>query len=561
MRWDAHAYFDVLSPEPGQRVRAAVLAAYSAEPVVLVAGLLTLAGLDEQDPSRAAQVEALLGLRGRVAVLLQNGRLHAPRKPSRALGLLDRYVRFVANDESELSWHPKLTMVWLERPTELRVWLGSRNLTSDRSWDLGLSLRGQLGEGGPAPAGLLDSLRRLASRGEQPLPELAGLRWVGPEGIDVRSVQLHAERQPRRLGLPPKPTELLVLSPFVDGAQLGHLPSAPKQRLVTTLETARELGPHRAGWEILTLSAPGPEAQAVDGDDEGGPESWALHAKAVAAVVDGSVHLELGSANLTTRGWSRNAEAQARAEMPLEWLRNINTLFDHHACRPDEEQLQPEEGDDEARRLERAINKLATVQFEQQTIPSGTRLVGDIWSKLEQEDRVCARSLGASVVSAWAPSSPSVDLLAPEPTELVELQVGRGDLVRSLVLRARLADGLEEDRDERLLARWLGLSGLFSWIRAILCEEEPGESGPSGSDSSSDGVGSVADALERYAPTLEEVLRSWQRDPELVRRADREVRRFVRLLGDALETDDERAALVDFQRHWRSIVRGLGISP
>ena len=129
-------------------------------------------------------------------------------------------------------------------------------------------------------------------------------------------------------------------------------------------------------------------------------------------------------------------------------------------------------------------------------------------------------------------------------------------------MRAPLEGGLDAERDERLLARWLGLRGLFGWLRGILHDEEPGDAdlyrhhitANAGNDAAS-----LGEELERVVPSLEEVLRSWQRDPERVHRADNEVRRFARLAGESLESDGERVQLEIFLKHWETIIVGLGV--
>jgi hypothetical protein len=110
---------EALRPPPGWRTDRAILSAYSAEPAVLVALLLALEGRDDDagSGSRVALARALTDLRGRVAFLLQRGRIAAPRKAPHVLALLDRFVREVPWDEGDAadapgrSWHAKLALV------------------------------------------------------------------------------------------------------------------------------------------------------------------------------------------------------------------------------------------------------------------------------------------------------------------------------------------------------------------------------------------------------------------------------------------------------------------
>ena len=135
------ALLDVLRPPVGWRVDRALLSTYSADPAVLAAVLLALVARDEDSGSgaRAALARALIELRGRVAIVVQRGRLAAPATGNLALGLLDRYVREARYAESAVdglegrSWHAKLAIVRFQtedgKTTRWRLWLGSRNLT------------------------------------------------------------------------------------------------------------------------------------------------------------------------------------------------------------------------------------------------------------------------------------------------------------------------------------------------------------------------------------------------------------------------------------------------
>ena len=86
---------EALRPPPGLRTDRAILSAYSAEPRVLVSLLFALAGRDDDSGSgsRVALARTLDELRGRVAFVLQRGRIAAPNAAPRVLALLDRFVR------------------------------------------------------------------------------------------------------------------------------------------------------------------------------------------------------------------------------------------------------------------------------------------------------------------------------------------------------------------------------------------------------------------------------------------------------------------------------------
>src|SRR5262245_34805731 len=167
---------EVLRAPLGWRTDRAILSTYSADPAVLVATLLALSGRDDDagSGSKVALARAMNELKGRVAFLLQRGRVSAPRKAPRVLALLDRFIREVPWDEGKSaeeqgrSWHAKLALVRRvaegdsSMPAQWQFWIGSRNFTRDTSWDIGLSLESVLA--GPSRGQILPGVDKVAAR-------------------------------------------------------------------------------------------------------------------------------------------------------------------------------------------------------------------------------------------------------------------------------------------------------------------------------------------------------------------------------------------------------------
>src|SRR5204862_2011493 len=110
------------------------------------AALLSFAG-NANEPelgSRVQLIQAFRKLRGRVAFVVQRGRIHWPRNLPKIAGLLDRFLFAADCDERHRSWHPKFALMRWRRPEDgaiaWRAWLGSRNLTRDLARDAGLLL-------------------------------------------------------------------------------------------------------------------------------------------------------------------------------------------------------------------------------------------------------------------------------------------------------------------------------------------------------------------------------------------------------------------------------------
>src|SRR5437879_3394844 len=93
--WPNRAYLDALRPEPGAEVRGAILTSYSADIASIVAALLALAGRDNDAGSGRGEdlAEAIELLRGKVRILIQQGRLARPKRVPIIAGILDQFVR------------------------------------------------------------------------------------------------------------------------------------------------------------------------------------------------------------------------------------------------------------------------------------------------------------------------------------------------------------------------------------------------------------------------------------------------------------------------------------
>jgi len=187
-RWSNVSYLDAIRPDPAWRTEFAFLASYSADLVAMVAALLALAGLDDDrgSGSKVDFANAIDQLADRVRLIAQAGRLVAPAKTPKILAILDRYFREVNLNEIEVSWHPKAVLAKHmsddRKNAQWRRWIGSRNLTRDLSWDVGLSLIGHVGGSGTEINGIPELGHTLAQHAR--LPGVA--RATVPDHHDTR---------------------------------------------------------------------------------------------------------------------------------------------------------------------------------------------------------------------------------------------------------------------------------------------------------------------------------------------------------------------------------------
>ena len=194
--WPVHSLLAQLRPEAGWQLERACIASYSADVRVVTAALLALGGhaTEPEMGSRVQLVQAFRNLRGRVAFVVQRGRILWPRNLPKVAALLDRFLFEADCDERHRSWHPKFAVMrWRHQVSgELswRAWLGSRNLTRDLSRDAGF-LIAQSSESTASQLlpGLRSGVKRLQTHlprwatrfSEAELDELGRARWL-PRG-------------------------------------------------------------------------------------------------------------------------------------------------------------------------------------------------------------------------------------------------------------------------------------------------------------------------------------------------------------------------------------------
>ena len=315
---DSLAVLDALGPEPGWETDLALFSSYSVDLVALAAIVVALAGEgdDHERLRKAPLARACERMRDRFRVICQAGRVAVPTS-SRAptLVIADRWIREVRHDGNERSWHAKLALVRyrsLKAPdsdAEWRLWLGSRNLTRDTSWDSALTALGKI-------SGSSDSIDESVARAgavladKADLPgwsatnvegELRRLHWEWPEDFrKVVSFAMWPDAQSAP-GLPRPPRGLrhvVAVSPFVNGSVARKLSEwgrnkkrRLKRRLLTTPSTLAALAARNAkplaGFSSLhQLDVPvGAEDADADqnetGDDQMVEVHRGLHAKLV----------------------------------------------------------------------------------------------------------------------------------------------------------------------------------------------------------------------------------------------------------------------------------------
>ncbi len=598
-RWANVSYLDAIRPEPAWQTEYAILASYSADLVALVAALLALAGLDDDrgSGSKVDFANAIDQLAGRVRLIVQSGRLVAPAKTPRILTILDRYVRNVRLDESTASWHPKAALAKHVQSSgeevEWRLWIGSRNLTRDLAWDVGLTLIGRVDGTGAEVLGVTEFAEALAQQAELPgvtprkiRSELRSVRWTVPAGCSVHSVRLFRPEGPR--GLPQEPdrvNRLIVMSPFLDGAVVGTLGkwgSVDTQRILVSSRTelaklAAQSGKPLNGFnELLYLDAPVPDEQtagnvsdrenATSQDEEPDPRS--LHAKVIFAESGKRLHVWTGSANATQRGWlGPNYEVVAELEVSPEIADGLQNFVNEIAKTVRLDELgDPDQGNDVEDRLETARKHVAaTWDVRQQLTDQVPILVGETDPNPIDMDIELSVGLLSGNLVVWPREATQITLpriSAADTTELVWCRLKLGESAIGWLQRAPLDPAPDDDRDRQALARYLDPRTFLQWIRSLLTGESDGEGGGDwdGEKKTQKRRGKPEAAPIWWAPTIEEVLWSWSRDPSSLKLIDRKVRHFLKLYQEQPNSElsaADRAVVAEFHQTWQILRQEL----
>lgn len=617
-RTDSLAVLDALAPEPGWETDLALFSSYSVDLVAVAAIVVALAGEgDDHERLRSASLaRACERMRDRFRIVCQAGRIVVPSRSASTLVIADRWIREVRHDGNERSWHAKLALVRY-RPIEdrdgapaWRLWLGSRNLTRDTSWDSALTAHGRM-SGSPdsidmsvarAGAVLADRAALSGWSATSVEEELRRLHWDWPEDIqEVVSFAMWPDAQPA-VGFPRPPRGLrhvVAVSPFVNGSvarTLSRWGRGTRRQLLTTPPTlatlAAQEGKPLAGFSSLhQLDIPaGAETADADYQDETGDDEMVevhrgLHAKLVWARGARGDELWLGSANLTERAWNGlNTEVVVHARvMPqvgeglVDGLVNgLSTELLHDAL-----VSAPAVEDPAGKALDQLRNRIAAIWDARLERDEASGLVRCETrpAPLRSNDRarLSVRLLGQSGWERWQPMTTAVELPPTahhRQTELMELELRSTeapDLVVSWVARAVMDPPLEIARDRAVLARLMGPGAFLRWLRALV-DDVTGEAGGDpwpepmgGKRPPAESWGSSDSPAAWRGPTLEGVLRAWIRNPAAVRQVDRALGIWAQEMRDALAEDaeqEEREALremVRFEAEWRVIRDGLDL--
>lgn len=295
---------------------------------------------DAHDP--IAVMEAIRDCADRVDIFCQAGNIDVPRQASDLVEFLGQMVHQVRRPRPGHLFHPKLWFLRFDSPDEsprFRLLVLTRNLTSDRSWDLVLRLDDtgshRRNHGNDPYVALLESLLRMA-----PVPperadavrrfaeDLRHVTWELPDGVnEIRfwALGIGLRSQPNFAGY-----RHLVVSPFVTEGGLEFIRQEGSTGDVTLVSRSEELdglepgalnnidtytlepfvGADDTAEELLMPSEASTGSEPPSGTLYSAPPPGLrdLHAKLIIVERSKRAHVFVGSPNATDAAFNGNVE-------------------------------------------------------------------------------------------------------------------------------------------------------------------------------------------------------------------------------------------------------------
>ena len=355
---DRASIYDALRPPPGSTVDLLVACTYSASldtvlslPAAMVAG----AGpFSARTTFGAAELAALRRVCDRTAIFCQAGAIHPAEMVPPAVVEVEPMVHEVIAPMGG-AFHPKL---WVMRfrdekgRASLRVAVLSRNLTDDRSWDLGLVAEGR--PASKARANDVSDLLRLLPGWSRRSPtaerlalveelahEVECTRWRMPDGMGAPEFRAIGTG-PGKAWEQPLSERLLLLSPFLTTPTVRALGATSSHPLALV---SRPDGFDRC-WPAAS-SAFARQMVLTPPGEEGATGAAALHGKALVWERRNRMFAAVGSMNATCAArLGRNVEFMATFECTAAVGHGgVEALLNHEALGAVVQDYEPADAD------------------------------------------------------------------------------------------------------------------------------------------------------------------------------------------------------------------------
>ena len=491
---------ELLRPPPGAELVRGIATTFTLDLTSALTAPLSFASHrlgSGKDPE--AIMQAITIASDHLDIFCQVGQLNVPGSPSDLMAFLEKMVHPVRSPHAGGLFHPKIWLLEFSDGTEtsFRLLCASRNLTSDRSWDVVVRLDG---ERGSRPLATNKPLRDLAlalpTWAIPPLPaertaRIRGLAdavryaaWERPD--DVREIIFHAPGATRRRSsLDFTGTRHLVISPFITDDGLRHVaPFESKSvQVISRAEDLDRLAPQTLGRLTGTYVIDDAAAleQANDTATARRDLLAGLHAKTYVIERGHAARLILGSANATKAAFDGNVEFLVELVGTKSRL-GIDTLLCPDA--PFRQMLSdylalggklPSADDEADRLLEEALRSLAALDFRAAATRSGELYTLHVTAsdppRLDEEITATVGLLTRPGDSArlQVPADvafPGIEMVDVTPFLVVRVTDARGESRATVVLAALTGD--PPGRHDELLARQIDTPEKFLRLLALM---------------------------------------------------------------------------------------------
>ena len=590
-------YTSALTPPPGMVFDEGIATTFSLDPTTLLSIPVHLALLATDSPDQLSDgipvLESIRRLSDRITVYAQRGRLQVPESANILYGLLEGMLCEVGAPRGG-QFHPKL---WLLRFTDpsgefgshLRLIVLSRNLTTDRSWDLALRLEGnstvyELPENQQLVdlvAGLPDMAFNGATkeRKDQALrlsKQLSKTQWTLPSGFDSISFSVLGRNADG--WSPARCRRIAVVSPFCSEEALRRLARLSTENAVILSRPETLLGVNPETLEMFeqryTLAE---EAETEDGessDEISRSDMLGLHAKVYVFERGWDTHLVIGSGNATNAALVAGSNIEVMAEMVgrRSKVGGIDSILGEDGFGPYlQEFTLPEdilESDPDLKSAEEALYKarraLAEADIKVACAPFRDE---PLWSlKLEG---ALPNFEGIQEIRTWPitiPEDRSLDLSLVEENQGVdfgpitlsaitgliafELKTNHPNVATKLVLNLPI-EGLPEGREAEIYRTIINnKDAFFRYLLLLLNGEDSGRAAVNGSGP--EGSGNWEHRILNGVGLLEELTRTYSTSPERLEDIDQIVRDLTEVSGG------EAVVTPEFLELWSVFEQALG---
>ena len=343
---DRRLLLDVLAPPEGYSLDQALGTTYTLDLLALLRVPLAATALPWSGSSGGpvdnpfALLTALRRNAARVSLFCNAGMTKVPARHVPLLAFLEDAVHPVTPPRSGGVFHPKLWLLRFspedaEEPIQYRLVVLSRNLTFDRSWDIALTVDGEVIErkrafpGNRPLSDFIAALPQMARAAGHDLPPAASHRaellsdevlrveWWLPDGFD--DMAFHAIGHDGRASWPVADLHrLLVVAPFVHVPALARLrdETRSEMQLIGRFDELIRLDRQELAETAQHVDVFDDPGALLDVEDDAAPEEAqdgavelsGLHAKVYVGERLRRAVVYVGSANATSGAFERNVE-------------------------------------------------------------------------------------------------------------------------------------------------------------------------------------------------------------------------------------------------------------